>query len=261
MSSYNQLNGTYCGDSRELLTDILRDEWGFEGFVISDWIFGLRDAAVSVHAGLDIEMPYRMVRAAHLADALDTGEASSDDVDLAVTRIVATLLRFDDVLAAEPPARSTIGAPEHVALAREAAARSVVLLRNESVGVPMLPLDRNRLPEIAVVGPLADHRDLGEGGSSDVYSLDNVTVLDGIRAAAPAIAVSFADGCDVAAAVALAETADTRPQPGRNRAGPTPPTRPPQTPVGDFVAAEATESVGPAVTYCPLGFCGSRSFV
>jgi beta-glucosidase len=61
------VNGEWCGQSHvQLLTDVLRGEWGFEGFVISDWILGLRDAATSVRAGLDIEMPYRMVRAQHL---------------------------------------------------------------------------------------------------------------------------------------------------------------------------------------------------
>src|SRR4051812_3843882 len=100
MSAYNSVNGEWCGQSRDLLTDVLRGEWGFEGFVISDWIFGLRDAATSITTGLDIEMPYRMVRAQHLPGALERGEASWADVDRAVEHIIATLLRFDDVLSA-----------------------------------------------------------------------------------------------------------------------------------------------------------------
>ncbi len=219
MSAYNQVNGTYCGDSHDLLTDILRDEWGFRGFVISDWIFGLRDAAASLHAGLDIEMPYRMVRAVHLPAALERGEATWDDVRTAVTRLVASLLRFDDVLSVPPPDSGVIGAPEHVALAREVAARSVVLLRNESIGgVPVLPLDRESVSSVAVVGRLADRVNLGDGGSSDVYSLDNVTVLAGIREAVPgadvrhaaadlAVAVDIAVGADVAVVV-VGYTAD-----------------------------------------------------
>jgi beta-glucosidase len=209
MSAYNRLNGTYCGDHRELLTTILRDEWGFEGFVISDWIFGMRDAAASVHAGLDVEMPYRMVRAEHLPAALADGTASWDDVRLAVTRIVATLLRFDHVLSQPAPDRDVIGAPEHIALAREAAARSIVLLRNEPVdGTPVLPLDATALRSIAVIGPLADRVNLGDGGSSDVYSLDNVTILAGIRAAAPGADVVHDDGSDLDAATTAAGGAD-----------------------------------------------------
>ena len=207
MTAYNRLNGTYCGDHRELLADILRDEWSFEGFVISDWIFGIRDAAASVHAGLDIEMPYRMVRADHLADALADGTASWDDVRLAVKRIVATLLRFDDVLSQPGPEPGVIGAAEHLALSREVAARSIVLLRNEPVaGVPVLPIDP--AASIAVIGRLADRVNLGDGGSSDVYSLDNVTPLAGVRAAVTEAEVTHHDGEDLEAAAAVAATAD-----------------------------------------------------
>lgn len=131
MSAYNSVNGEWCGQNRALLTEVLRDEWGFEGFVISDWIFGLRDAAPSLTAGLDVEMPYRMVRAQHLAAALERGEASWADVDRSVERVIATLLRFDDLLA-DPPPRDVLGASHHRALAREVAAKSIVLLRTTS---------------------------------------------------------------------------------------------------------------------------------
>ena len=204
MSSYNQLNGVYCGDHRELLTSILRDEWGFEGFVTSDWIFGLRDAAASVRAGLDLEMPYRMVRATHLPNALAAGEVTWDDVRTCVTRLVATVLRFDHVLTAEPAPTESF-----VPLAREAAARSIVLLRNEAVGGrPVLPLAAEDLRTIAVIGSLADRANLGDGGSSDVYSLDNVTALAGIREAAPSAEVLHDLGHDPAAAARTAADAD-----------------------------------------------------
>ena len=109
MSAYNSVNGEWCGEHRELLTDILRDEWGFEGFVISDWILGLRDAGRSLRAGLDVEMPYRMIRAEHLGAALERGEVTWSEVDQAVERIVATRLRFDDVLGAPAPDRGRPG--------------------------------------------------------------------------------------------------------------------------------------------------------
>ncbi len=206
MSAYNSVNGEWCGQSRALLNDVLRGEWGFDGFVISDWIFGLRDAATSIATGLDIEMPYRMVRAQHLAGALERGEASWSDVDAAVERIIATLLRFDDVLSAPPPPTDVVGSPEHRALAREVAARSVVLLRNEPVqGSPVLPL-RTDGGRIAVVGRLAATVNLGDGGSSDVWDLDCHTVLDGIRAVARAAAHD--DGSDLARAARVAKAAD-----------------------------------------------------
>ena len=200
MSAYNAVNGEWAGQSRALLTDVLRHEWGFEGFVISDWIFGLRDAATSLAAGLDIEMPYRMVRAQHLRAALDRGEASWEDVDAAVVRVVSTLLRFDSVLSGPPPSKDAIGTAEHRDLAREVAARSVVLLRNEGV----LPLAAET--SVAVIGRLADRVNLGDGGSSDVWDLDCVTVLEGVRAAMGE--VRFDDGSDPNRAAELAGAAE-----------------------------------------------------
>lgn len=178
MTAYNSVNGQWCGQNEELIAGVLRGEWGFEGFVISDWIFGLRDAGTSLAAGLDIEMPYRMVRAAGLADALERGEVTWADVDAAVTRVVATLLRFDAVLSAPSPPAGTTGGAAHRALAREVAARSVVLLRNESVdGSPVLPLAP--AASVAVIGRLAATVNLGDGGSSEVWDLDCSTILDG----------------------------------------------------------------------------------
>jgi len=209
MSAYNQLNGTYCGDHRALLTDILRGEWGFEGFVISDWILGLRDAGESVAAGLDIEMPYRMVRAEHIEEALDTGTCTWGDVDAAVTRVVATLLRFDSVLSTPPPSRSVIRATKHIELSREVARRSIVLLRNEPVGdSPLLPLDQATTDHVVVIGALADRINLGDGGSSDVYPFDAVTPLAGLRAV-EGLNVAFDDGSDPERSAAAAAQADT----------------------------------------------------
>ena len=205
MSAYNSVNGEWCGQNRALLTDILRTEWGFDGFVISDWIFGLRDAATSLTAGLDIEMPYRMVRAQHLRAALDRSDASWDDVDDAAARVIATRLRFDDVLSRPAPDPAVLGSREHRALAREVAGRSVVLLRNEAVeGVPVLPLVPGT--RLAVIGRLADTVNIGDGGSSDVWDLECRTVLDGARAAFADVV--YDDGSDPARAASIAAEAD-----------------------------------------------------
>jgi beta-glucosidase len=181
MSAYNSLNGQWCGQNHELLTRVLRDEWGFQGLVISDWVFGLRDAAPSLSAGLDIEMPHRMIRAGDLANALERGEASWADVDRAVERLVATLLRFDHILSAPQPSLDILGSIGHRNLAHEAAAKSIVLLRNEPVdGAAVLPLTDNSA-RLAVIGRLADTVNVGDGGSSDVWDLHCHTVLDGLR--------------------------------------------------------------------------------
>ena len=206
MSAYNSVNGEWCGQSHQLLTDVLRDEWGFEGFVISDWIFGLRDATISLSAGLDIEMPYRMARAQKLPGALERGEASWADVDRSVARIIGTLLRFDGVLSSPDPSSDVLGVPEHRALAREVAARSAVVLRNEPVdGASVLPLAAEG-QRLAVVGRLAARVNLGDGGSSDVWDLECRSVLDGLRAAVDDVVHD--DGADVARAAAVAAEAD-----------------------------------------------------
>jgi beta-glucosidase len=207
MSAYNSVNGEWCGQSHQLLTDVLRDEWGFEGFVISDWIFGLRDAATSLSAGLDIEMPYRMVRAPNLPPALESGAASWADVDRSVERLVATLLRFAAVLSEPTPSHEVLGSPRHRELAREVAARAVVLLRNDAVaGRPVLPLDPSANLSLAVFGRLAATVNLGDGGSSDVWDLDCHTVLDGLRERCPNVV--YDDGADLQRAAASAADAD-----------------------------------------------------
>jgi beta-glucosidase len=214
MSAYNSVNGEWCGQSHALLTDVLRDEWGFEGFVISDWIFGLRDAGPSVTAGLDVEMPYRMIRAFGLDAAVEAGEVTEEDISRRVTSTVATLLRFADVLSEPVPGVDVLACPEHRALAREAATKAIVLLRNEPVDeAAVLPLDPGALRRVAVLGRLAALRNLGDHGSSDVWAPEVVTPLDGLRAALPDAVVEHHDaatdaaGADVAVVV-VGYTAD-----------------------------------------------------
>lgn len=206
MSAYNSVNGEWCGENAILLQSILRDEWGFDGFVTSDFIFGLRDAAKSVIAGLDIEMPFRQQRHAHLRAALADGALAEADVDRAVTNTVATLLRFAPTFEREAvPARVLSRA--HRQLAREAATASMVLLRNQG---GLLPLSKSRLASVAMIGKLAAVANLGDHGSSDVIVPDCVTFVDGMRAAldGTGVALTHADtdveaarGADVAIVV------------------------------------------------------------
>jgi beta-glucosidase len=207
MSAYNSVNGAWCGENQELLTAVLRDEWGFEGFVISDFVFGVHDASASVRAGLDIEMPFRMARAQHLSGALERGEVTWAEVDCAAERVVATLLRFDAILSRPAPSQATLGTPAHRRLAREVAARSVVLLRNELVdGRRVLPLPDAHGRRLAVFGRLAATENLGDHGSSDVWDLDCHTVLEGLRAISSAVV--YEEGSDPVRAAAVAGDAD-----------------------------------------------------
>lgn len=218
MTAYNSVNGAWCGQNRTLITDILREEWGFDGFVISDWILGLRQAAESVRAGLDVEMPYRMVRARDLAGALGTGELAWSEVDAAAERVVATRLRFEDVLDQPRPDRHVLSCAAHRGLAREAASRSLVLLRNEPVdGHPVLPLDPVGAGTAVLLGALATQVNLGDGGSSDVWAPDVVTVADGMTASLGQRLLGVDDSGDPVSSAALAS-------------GPTPPSSSSATP-------------------------------
>ncbi len=180
MSAYNSVNGEWCGQSPTLLTRILRDEWGFDGFVISDFIFGLRDPVESARAGLDVEMPFAQQRAGALRAALASGTVTRDELQAPATRTVATLLRFAGLVTGAPPPASVIANPAHRALARRAAAESVVLLTNRD---ELVPVDARRMKRVAVLGRLAAVPNLGDGGSSAVHPPHVVTPLDGVREA------------------------------------------------------------------------------
>jgi len=210
MSAYNSVNGHWCGENTVLLTDVLRSEWGWDGLVTSDFIAGLHDPVLSVTAGLEIEMPFRQQRAQHLPDALASGALAVADVEARVVATVATLLRFAYVFG-QAPDPSVLAAPAHRALAREAASRSMVLLRNEG---PLLPV-RPDLGRVAVLGRLAAVANLGDGGSSDVCPPEVSTLLDGVRGAFPRADVehhdtdvSIAVGADLAVVVVGCTKAD-----------------------------------------------------
>ena len=205
MSAYNSVNGDWCGQNPTLLTDILKRRWGFGGFVLTDFHFGVRDAAPAVAAGLDLEMPFPFILDADLPSALARGEVPLTRIDDAVARMLRAQLSVpeNDGTLYPPGVR---GCQEHRALAREAATKSLVLLANDGRdGAPVLPL--SPASSIAVIGALADEVNLGDRGSSDTRPADVVTLLAGIKAASER-GVTFAPGRDQEQAAALAAEAD-----------------------------------------------------
>lgn len=209
MSAYNSVNGHWAGQNAELLTRVLRDDWGFGGVVISDFMWGLRDGAAALRAGLDVEAPFAQQRAAHLADDLAAGRADRMDVERSGVRILATQLRHHAGRSGAEPGPEVMACAEHRALAREVAGRAMVLLRNEAVdGRPLLPLDAAGLGRVAVLGRLADLPNTGDHGSSDVRAPEVVTALAGLRAALPGAEVEHVPDADPAAAAARAAEAD-----------------------------------------------------
>lgn len=209
MSAYNSVNGEWAGQNRHLLTDVLRGDWQFEGFVMSDFIWGLRDPIASLAAGEDIEAPFAQQRAVALADALADGRASWGDVEVSSLRILSSQLRFFAGITDEVPPLTVVASAEHTALAREVAGRAMVLLKNDPVdATPLLPLDAASLRSVALVGRLAGMANTGDHGSSDVRAPYVVTPLAGVRAALPGVTVTHVDDPDPAAAAADAADAD-----------------------------------------------------
>lgn len=177
MSAYNRVNGVYCSESDELLNQILKAEWGFKGFVESDWIFGTHDTVRSAHAGLDIEMPLGNIFGESLVAAVNDGRVDEAILDESVRRILRTKLRFGlDQPSTTPD--SVVASPEHRQLALRAARQSLVLLENNGA----LPLAGADGDSLAVVGSLSDAINLGDAGSSNSEPLDVVTPLAGITA-------------------------------------------------------------------------------
>ncbi|WP_341799750.1 glycoside hydrolase family 3 C-terminal domain-containing protein [Naumannella halotolerans] len=175
MCSYNRINGVHASRNRWLLTEVLRDDWGFEGYVVSDW-GAVSDSVESLAAGLDLEMPPRgNGSVAPLLAAIDDGRLSEETLDLAVSRILTT----HDRLRA---ARSELPQPDfeaHHSLARQAASAGSVLLTNDGI----LPLDPDGQGTIAVVGELARTPRYQGAGSSHINPTRLDLALDAISRA------------------------------------------------------------------------------
>ncbi len=211
MCAYNSINGHWASENRELLTDVLREDWGFDGFVVSDFIWAIRDAAASLEAGLDLETPFAQLRAQNLPAALAEGTATAAAVARSAERIVRAQLDYYARRDAAEPDTSVIASPAHRALARRAARESMVLLRNRPEGaekVPVLPLDRADLSSLAVIGRIADVENLGDHGSSNVHASESLTPAAGLREALPDSEVRVDDGSDIERAARLAADSD-----------------------------------------------------
>ncbi len=210
MSAYNKVNGTYCGHHPHLLRNILKREWGFTGFVMSDFVFGIHDAQAAADGGLDVEMPFRQHYAARLRRLVEQGQVSESVIDEAVLRILRQEIRFAQAGEAGRYGPQGIVSEEHRALAREVAQKSIVLLKNDRVnGRLVLPIDPAQVKRLAIIGKLATARNIGDHGSSMVRPLYVVTPLQGIQAAlGQTVQVVFHDGRNKASAAQAARAAD-----------------------------------------------------
>jgi beta-glucosidase len=205
MTAYNQVNGDYCAESRRLVREVLKGEWGFRGFVVSDWFTGVHDGVKAARAGLDLEMPMARVFGRRLLAAVRRGAVPDAVVDESVLRILRQRIRLETAPDPRVYESVLVRSPAHLDLAQEAAEKSIVLLKNEG---PLLPLDRGAIGTLAVIGPLADAENIGDRGSSRVFPTQVVTPLAGLQASLGAARVAHDPGVDATRAAACATSAD-----------------------------------------------------
>jgi len=177
MASYNRFMGDQACESRKLLTEILREDWGFEGFAISDFIFGVRNGKKAIEAGLDVEMPMPIHYQRNLLKAVEAGEVAESCIDQAALRVLRTLLVFENTPDPMTYDKELVACPAHVALAREAAEKSMVLIKNQG---PALPFNKS-VKRVLVLGRLAAQENTGDHGSSRVYAPYVITPLEGLK--------------------------------------------------------------------------------
>ena len=222
MCSYNRVNGDYACENKYLLTDLLKKDWNFKGFVVSDW-GGTHSAEKASAAGLDHEEPGWIFYEDDLKKAVESGKVPATELDDHVHRILRAM--FATGVVDDPPQKSVVDVEGGFEVAQKIEEQSTVLLKNDQA---QLPLDASKIHSIAVIGPHADVGMISGGGSAQVdppggnaimppgkgqtHWLEKIwfptSPLKAIRAKAPGANVQFNSGADPAAAAALAKTAD-----------------------------------------------------
>ncbi|HPF98531.1 MAG TPA: glycoside hydrolase family 3 C-terminal domain-containing protein [Kiritimatiellia bacterium] len=196
MTAHNKVNGSYCSANDFLVNKVLKGEWDFRGFTVSDW-GGVHDTVGAANGGQDLEMPGPAAQfGAKLKSAIEAGAVSVNTLDDKVRRILRVVVL---VGALDPRPAGPVGGvdtPEHRTLAREAARECMTLLKNTN---NVLPFDAKKIKKLAVIGPNADADSVGGGGSSRVTPFYFVTPLDGLRErCGKNIEIVYERGCSMA---------------------------------------------------------------
>ncbi|GHG25230.1 MULTISPECIES: glycoside hydrolase family 3 C-terminal domain-containing protein [Amycolatopsis] len=201
MCAFPKINGVFLCEDPALLQGKLRDDWGFRGFIQSDW--GAAHSTLgSVNAGMNLEMIDGTWYGDKLKQAVLAGQVTEQRVDELLLPRFRTMFAFGQF--DHPPVLTPLPTAQHDAAAKEFAERGMVLLRNEHA---QLPLDAG-VRSIALIGPFATKAKTGGGGSSAVIPTSTVDPLPGLRQRVPGALVTLDDGSDVARAAALARTAE-----------------------------------------------------
>lgn len=207
MGAYNLFRGEQCCENSHLLRTVLKEDWGFKGFTISDFIWGIRNGQKAAVGGLDIEMPATSHYGPNLLQAVEDGKVMEEVVDESAFRVARTVLKFEtapDPLAEYP--KTLIGSENHIALALEAAEQSMVLMQNRQ---SVLPLDKSKSKNVLVLGELAAVENIGDHGSSRVIPSYVITPIQGLKNLyGDIVSFSHETGEDIERVKRLAKAAD-----------------------------------------------------
>lgn len=177
MGGYNRVNGTYANENKYLLTDVLKKDWGFDGMVISDW-GAVRSTIKTAKAGLDLEMPNGKYLGKNLLKKIKDGEIDASILDDKIDRILRIMFRMNLFTETPDAYGGYMNTPERKKLALETAQKSIILLRNQN---NFLPLKKDKIKTIAMIGPNAATARLGGDGSGHSNALNPISPLDGIK--------------------------------------------------------------------------------
>ncbi|MHA2185555.1 MAG: beta-glucosidase [Promethearchaeota archaeon] len=206
MSAYNKIRGDFCSHNKYLIRDILKREWNFEGFVHSDWMYGIHDTIGGITGGLDVEMPRSKYYGKNLKRAVKNGQVSLDLINESVKRVIKTVLKFTMKKDMQSYGAELLGCEEHIQLARKVAEQSMVLLKNEN---KTLPLNIEEVKTLAVIGKLANKKNTGDHGSSNVRQSKIITPLQGfINQYGKRIDIRYSNGKDLELVKNLAQQVD-----------------------------------------------------
>lgn len=189
MTSYNFYQGKKCGHSHYLIQQLLKGEWGFDGFVMSDFNHGVKATEAAAKGGMDVEMAHTKYYGEALVEAVRAKEVPEEAVDQAALRILRTLLAFTETPDPQEYPKGLLACSSHRRLALEAARKSITLIKNQR----LLPLDSDgaKLKRLLVLGQLASDHNLGDHGSSQVIPPYAVTALEGIQNHAGEVQVMY----------------------------------------------------------------------
>lgn len=186
MAAYNRYDEFYCSENKTLLTNILRKQWGFDGFVMSDFVYAVHNEELALRAGLDMEMPIgQHITKGNVKKHIKKGSLNEEHVDKAAANVIRVLIR--QIPKIRPRSMETVGSAEHRALALEIAEKGMVLLENNGV----LPLPKDAA--VHVCGPYAKEANVGDHGSSRVWDEEIITPYQGIAKVFPNASLTGGD--------------------------------------------------------------------